>query len=62
MEQLRQDLELAEVRAKIMADQQGGIRAGVRSTPAMFINGRLVPNPQTPGMLIELVEEAAASG
>jgi protein-disulfide isomerase len=58
LEQLRADIELPEVRAKIVADQQGGIRAGVRSTPSMFINGEMVSNPQTPGGLINLIEEA----
>ncbi len=59
--QLHQDIDTPEVRAKIVADQQGGISAGVRSTPSMFINGRLVSNPQTAGRLIELIEEAASS-
>ncbi len=58
LEQLRADMELPEVRAKIIADQQGGIRAGVRSTPALFINGDQVNNPQTSGALINLIEEA----
>lgn len=60
MDQLRSDIELPEVRAKILSDQQGGIRAGVRGTPVMFINGNLVPNPQTPGGLIDLVNAAKA--
>lgn len=58
LEQLRADMELPEVRAKIIADQQGGIRAGVRSTPALFINGDQVNNPQTSGALINLIEAA----
>jgi len=61
LEQMRTDIELPTVRAKINADQQGGIRAGVRSTPSLFINGQMVSNPQTPGRLIELIEEAQAS-
>lgn len=60
MERLRADIELSEVRAKIISDQQGGIRSGVRGTPVMFINGDLVPNPQTPGGLIDLVNAAKA--
>lgn len=58
MEQLRADIERADVRAKIISDQQGGIRAGVRSTPALFINGDIVQNPQTPGALVDLIEAA----
>ena len=56
--QLRDDIELPEVRGKIISDQQGGIRAGVRSTPAMFINGEIVSNPQTAGGLIDLIADA----
>ena len=60
LDRLHADMELPEVRAKIIADQQGGISAGVRSTPAMFINGQMVANPQTAGRLIELVAEAGS--
>jgi len=62
MAQLRADIERSEVRAKIVSDQQGGVRAGVRSTPALFINGRPVANPQSPAGLIDLIEEAQAEG
>ena len=62
MAQLRADIERSEVRAKIVSDQQGGVRAGVRSTPALFINGRQVANPQSPAGLIDLIEEAYAEG
>jgi len=62
MAQLRADIERSEVRAKIVSDQQGGVRAGVRSTPALFINGRQVANPQSPAGLIDLIEEAQAEG
>lgn len=60
LDQLHADLDLPEVRAKILADQQGGISAGVRATPTMFINGDLVPSPQTAGRLVDMVNEAAA--
>lgn len=60
MAQLRADIELPEVRAKIVSDQQSGIRAGVRSTPAMYINGRPVGIPRTSTELIGLVREAAS--
>lgn len=58
LEQLRIDIESADVRGKIISDQQGGIRAGVRSTPALFINGDQVPNPQTSGALIDMINAA----
>jgi protein-disulfide isomerase len=58
LDQLRADIESSSVRAKIISDQQGGIRAGVRSTPALFINGSIVQNPATPGALIDLITAA----
>ena len=58
LEQLRADIESSEVRAKIISDQQGGIRAGVHSTPALFINGDIVQNPATPGALVDLITAA----
>ena len=58
LEQLRADIESSAVRAKIISDQQGGIRAGVRSTPALFINGDIVQNPATPGALVDLITAA----
>lgn len=48
---LKADLDLPEIREKIVADQRSGTRAGVRSTPSLFINGRMVP---TPGSALEL--------
>ena len=60
LDRLHVDIESPEVRAKIVSDQQGGISAGVRSTPALFINGQQVPNPQSAGGLISLIDEAAA--
>ena len=58
---LRQDLELPEVRAKVLADQRGGTAAGVRSTPTMFVDGRMaLRNPATVGEIVKLVDDAAA--
>jgi protein-disulfide isomerase len=60
MEQLRADLEDPLIREKIIADQRGGTRAGVRSTPSLFINGRLVTNnPRSATELVALVDRAA---
>jgi protein-disulfide isomerase len=61
VDQLRIDIDLPEVREKIIADQRGGTRAGVRATPSLFVNGRLVSNPRGPGDLVELVDRAEAS-
>lgn len=59
--QLKQDVELPEVRARILADQRGGTRAGVRSTPTLFIDGRpVLRNPGTVGELVKLIDSASA--
>ena len=60
MDQLKIDLESNEVRAKIIADQKGGTRAGVRGTPVMFLNGRRVDNPRSAGELVKLIDGALA--
>lgn len=60
MDQLQADINSDEIRTKIIADQQGGTRAGVRSTPALFFNGRQVSNPRSVGELIEMVNNAIA--
>ncbi|OFE12207.1 hypothetical protein PHACT_02880 [Pseudohongiella acticola] len=43
---------------KVRNDQRGGTSAGVRSTPALFVNGRLTPVPQNPVDMIALVNRA----
>jgi len=60
VEQLHADMDLPEVRAKILADQRGGTRARVLGTPTIFINGRPIPNPATPADLIAAIDKAAA--
>jgi protein-disulfide isomerase len=56
---LRQDMELPEVRAKVLADQRGGTAAGVRSTPTIFVDGRMaLRNPVTTGDLVNLIDDA----
>lgn len=55
MEQLARDLEADDIRDKIRADQRGGTRAGVRSTPSLFVNGRLVATPRSAVELEALV-------
>lgn len=60
VEQLKQDVELPALRDKILADQRSGNRAGVRATPTLFLNGRLLANnPRTTSELIDLVNRAA---
>ncbi len=57
---LKQDVEDPAIRTKVLADQRGGTSAGVRSTPTLFVDGRmLLRNPETVGQLVKLVEDAA---
>lgn len=59
-DQLVIDMETDEVIQKIRNDQRGGNAAGVRSTPAVFINGRLLARPSR-ARIIEVVEEEYAA-
>ncbi len=56
LERLRADLENDEVIDKVRNDQRGGNAAGVRSTPAMFINGQRVAQLSA-SRIMELVNE-----
>lgn len=56
LEQLRADLENAEVIDKVRNDQRGGNAAGVRSTPVMFVNGQRVAQLSA-ARIMELVDE-----
>lgn len=61
LEQLHADMEDTAIRDKIVSDQRGGTRAGVRSTPSIFINGRLLStNPRSATELVALVDRAAS--
>src|SRR5690606_30495180 len=62
MDQLRRDVDTAPLRDKIVADQRGGTRAGVRATPSLFVNGRLVANPRSAVELVALVARAENGG
>ena len=62
MDKLKSDLDLPEIRAKILADQRGGTRAGVRSTPTLFINGKQVNNPRTAAEFVALIRRALPEG
>jgi protein-disulfide isomerase len=55
VEQARSDMRSERVLQKVRNDQRGGTRAGVRSTPALFVNGRMQPVPQNPVDLIALI-------
>ena len=59
--QAREDMRSDEIIQKVRNDQRGGTSAGVRSTPALFVNGRLTPVPQNPVDMIALVNRARES-
>lgn len=59
--QAQQDMRSEAVLQKVRNDQRGGTSAGVRSTPALFVNGRLTPVPQNPVDLIALVNRNAVT-
>lgn len=59
VEQAHRDLASDELIQKIRNDQRGGTRAGVRSTPTMFLDGRMVATPQSAVELISMINEAA---
>lgn len=61
LDQLLADMESDEVISKVRNDQRGGNASGVRSTPAVFINGRLLANPSRQRILEVVNEEYQAS-
>lgn len=59
LDRLHADIESDEVVRKVRADQRGGNASGVRSTPAVFVNGRLIAQP-TGTRITQAVEEEFA--
>jgi len=59
LNQLHADIEAEETVLKVRADQRGGNASGVRSTPAVFVNGRLLARP-TDSRITEVVAEEYA--
>ncbi len=47
IEQFKKDAASSEVMARVKGDYNGGIDAGVRSTPSFFLNGYLIENPRS---------------
>lgn len=42
-----QDLDASEIKEKVKSDYQGGLQAGVNSTPTFFLNGVKLQNPRS---------------
>jgi protein-disulfide isomerase len=57
MEQFEKDRKDPRIRAMINRDMSEGNRVGVRGTPTVFINGRLLRN-RNPAGFQELIEKA----
>ncbi|MDB3993239.1 DsbA family protein [Gammaproteobacteria bacterium] len=57
IDQLHNDLESEEVIAKVRNDLRGGASAGVRATPAVFVNGRQLANPSRSRILEAITRE-----
>jgi len=58
VEQARNDRRDPDLLQKIRNDQRGGTRAGVRGTPTLFVDGRLVPTPRTVTDITSLLRRA----
>lgn len=61
LDQLHADMESDTVINKVRNDQRGGNASGVRSTPAVFINGRFLLNPSRQRILEVVNEEFNAA-
>lgn len=61
MEKFKTDLKADEIKNKIENDFQSGVRAGVRSTPSFFLNGKQIAVPRTYDDLKAVVEKGGQS-
>ena len=61
LDRLHADVESDAVVQKIRNDQRGGNSSGVLSTPAVFVNGRLLRQPTAERITEVVNEEYAAS-
>lgn len=61
LDQLHADIAADETVLKVRNDQRGGNASGVRSTPAVFINGRQLARPTSDRIIETVAEEFARS-
>lgn len=59
MAQFKQDMENPALTALVQRDLKDGVGAGVRGTPTIFINGRLLQQRSLPGFKQIIDEELA---
>ena len=59
MEQFKQDRQNPALSAMVQRDLKDGVEAGVRGTPSIFINGRMLQQRSLPGFQQIIDEELA---
>ena len=57
-EQFKKDLNSKEVKEKVEADYQSGVKAGVNHTPTFFLNGKEIQNPRSYEEFKNIINEA----
>lgn len=57
MEKFNADMKDPQILSKLSRDQSDGIKAGVRSTPTVFINGRVARNRSLKGLETKIEEQ-----
>ncbi len=55
--QFEKDMDSAEVKAKIDADQKSGIRSGIQGTPTFFLNGKKIDSPRSYDEFKQLIDK-----
>lgn len=58
MEKFNKDLDLREIRIKILNSYRDGVASGVNSTPSFFLNGKKIQNPNNFDDFKKLIKEA----
>jgi len=58
LDQFSRDLDTSEIKAKIEADYNGGVAAGVNSTPSFFLNGKKIENPRSLDEFEQLINKS----
>jgi protein-disulfide isomerase len=59
MEQFKQDRQNPALSAMVQRDLKDGVEAGVRGTPSIFVNGRMLRQRSLPGFKQIIDEELA---
>ena len=56
----RNDAKSAEIQARVVSDGDGGVARGVKNTPTIFVNGRMVENAFRREVLQEAIDAGLA--